>query len=162
VSLVVADTTPVNYLVLCEAIEVLRPIYNHVVLPTAVFHELNHERTPHIVRNWVNSLPEWVAVKTPSRPDTHTNLGLGEREAIALAQELKATELLIDERLAREIAMQSGLAVTGTIGVLEAAASRDLLDLPATLERLRRTNFRFEENLFQAALARDARRKQAG
>lgn len=68
-------------------------------------------------------------------------------------------ELLIDEPLAREIAAQSGLTVTGTIGVLEAAAARNLLDLPATLERLRRTNFRFEEGLFQAAVARDAQRK---
>ena len=67
----------------------------------------------------------------------------------------------MDERLAREVAIQSGLAVTGTIGVLEEAASRDLLDLHTTLERLRRTNFRFEEVLFHAALTRDARRKQA-
>ena len=49
-SLVVADTTPVNYLVLCEVIEVRRPISGQVVLPSAVFHELNHERTPQIVR----------------------------------------------------------------------------------------------------------------
>lgn len=96
-SLVIADTTPVNYLVLCEAIDVLRPIYGRVVLPSAVFQELNHACAPRAVRNWVTSLPDWVAVKTPVRPDPHTNLDLGEREAIALARELKAVELLIDE-----------------------------------------------------------------
>jgi predicted nucleic acid-binding protein len=160
VSLVVADTTPVNYLVLCEAIHVLQPMYGQVVLPSAVFHELNHARTPQRVRAWMNALPGWVVVKTPAHPAPHTNLGGGEREAIALAHELQATELLIDERLAREIAVQSGLTVTGTVGVLEAASARNLLNLSAALEKLRQTNFRFEEGLFQAALARDARRKQ--
>jgi len=160
VSLVVADTTPVNYLVLCQAIDVLRAIYGQVVIPSAVFAELNHERTPPIVRSWVNVLPEWVSVKTPVGPVLHPNLGLGEREAIALAKELNAVELLIDEQLAREFAVQSGLAVTGTVGVLEEAASRNLLDLPLALEKLRRTNFRFEEAMFQSALARLAQRKQ--
>lgn len=81
-SLVVADTTPVNYLVLCEVIDVLQPIYGQVVLPSAVLQELNHERTPQRVRAWVNALPEWVAVKTPAHPSPHANLGPGEREAI--------------------------------------------------------------------------------
>jgi hypothetical protein len=160
VSLVVADTTPIHYLVLCEAISALQPIYRQVVIPSAVLRELNHERTPPVVRTWVNTLPAWVAVKTPVRSDRHTNLGPGEREAIALARELNA-ELLIDDRLAREIAAQSGLAVIGTIGVLEEAAHRDLLDLAATFDKLRQTNFHCEEGLFQAALARHARRKPA-
>ena len=114
-SLVVADTTPINYLALCGTIDVLRPIYGQVVIPSAVFAELNHQRTPSGVRAWVNALPEWVSVKTPVRPLTHPSLGLGEREAIALAKELNAVEVLIDERLARDVAIQSGVAVTGTV-----------------------------------------------
>ena len=105
-------------------------------------------------------LPEWVRIKTPLQSDLYQNLGPGEREAIALAHELEAANVLMDERLAREIAIQSGLAVTGTIGMLEAAAAHNLLDLPATHERLRRTNFRFEVSLFAAALARDCQRKR--
>jgi predicted nucleic acid-binding protein len=160
VSLVVADTTPVNYLVLCNVVDILRPLYSQVVLPSSVFRELNHSRAPELVRAWINALPEWVAVKTPAHTVPHTNLGAGEREAIALAHELKATELLIDELLARTIAVQSGLRVTGTIGVMEAAAARNLLDLPTALDRLRRTNFHFEEGLLQAALTRDQERKR--
>jgi predicted nucleic acid-binding protein len=160
VSLVVADTTPINYLVLCGAIDVLRPIYSQVVIPSAVLVELKHHRTPPDVRAWVNALPEWVSVKTPVRLVTHPNLGLGEREAIALAKELNAVGVLIDERLARDVAIQNGIAVTGTVGVLEEAALRNLIDLASTLEMLRRTNFRFEEEMFQSALARVAQRKQ--
>ncbi len=159
-SLIVADTTPINYLALCGAIDVLRPIYGEVVIPSAVFNELNHQRTPHVVRAWVNALPEWVSVKTPLGRVMHPNLGLGEREAIALAKELNAVEVLIDERLARDVAIQNGIAVTGTVGVLEEAALRNLIDLASTLERLRRTNFRFDEGMFQSALARVAQRKQ--
>lgn len=159
-SLVVADTTPINYLVLCEAIDVLQTLYGDLVIPSAVFRELNHERTPTVVRSWVNSLPRWAAVKAPTVTAAHhPDLGLGEREAIALAKELKAAHVLIDERLAREIATQSGLSVTGTVGVLEEAAYQNLLDLRSAFDKLRRTNFRFEEQMFEAALARVTARK---
>jgi len=89
------------------------------------------------------------------------NLGLGEREAISLAKELSADYVLIDERLAREVAFRSGLAVIGTVGVLEHAAERDLIDLRACFDRLRRTNFRCEAGLFDAALARIQERKSS-
>jgi predicted nucleic acid-binding protein len=159
-SLVVADTTPINYLVLCEAINVLQTLYGELVIPSPVFRELNHERTPTVVRSWVNSLPRWAAVKAPTATSAHhPNLGLGEREAIVLANELKAAHVLIDERLAREIAIQSGLSVTGTVGVLEEAAYQNLLDPRSVFDKLRRTNFRFEERMLEAVLARIAARK---
>jgi predicted nucleic acid-binding protein len=58
VSLVVADTTPIHYLILCDAVEVLRSLYGELVIPTAVHAELNHERTPAAVRDWMNHLPD--------------------------------------------------------------------------------------------------------
>jgi hypothetical protein len=38
--IVVADTGPLNYLVLIEAVDVLQPLYKHVVVPKTVAEEL--------------------------------------------------------------------------------------------------------------------------
>lgn len=65
-----------------------------------------------------------------------TKLDAGESEAIALALELKAEWLLIDEWKGRNMAKQLGLAVTGTLGLLiwakmsgRSPSLRELIDL---------------------------------
>ncbi len=83
----------------------------------------------------------------------------GELEFICLAQEIKAAAVLMDDRAGRNAAVQCGVAVIGTIGLLEQAAARGLLDLPQVMERLRQTNARLNPDLIQAALERDRARK---
>src|SRR5712691_7936225 len=56
-----------------------------------------------------------------------------EREALALAEELHADLVLIDEDKGRQIARSLGLRVTGTLGVLDIAAEWRLIDLPIRL-----------------------------
>jgi predicted nucleic acid-binding protein len=51
-----------------------------------------------------------------------------------------------------------GVRVAGTIGLLEAAAVRGLVDFPALIQRLRQTNARLDEDLIQAALRRNLSR----
>ena len=74
-------------------------------------------------------------------------LDRGERAAIALAERLRAELILIDERDGRTEAMRRRFQVTGTLGVLRAAAGRGLIDVPDVLERLRATNFYIDEAL---------------
>lgn len=157
-SVVVADTSPLNYLVQCGAIEVLPQLYGVVVIPRAVFDELSEKGAPEAVRSWLNPPPVWISIRSAGAIDECLVLGRGEAEAICLAQEIHADEILLNERRARKAAMERGLIVTGTLGVLEAAAKRHLLHLPEVIEKLERTNFRIDPALVQEALKRDAQR----
>jgi predicted nucleic acid-binding protein len=74
----------------------------------------------------------------------------GEREAIALARIVSANLLLIDESDGRREARRLSLHVTGTLGVLRAAAELALIDVPVVVGDLRTTNFYFDENLIRS------------
>jgi hypothetical protein len=80
------------------------------------------------------------------------DLDRGEREAIALAEELAADLLLVDEWDARPEAERRHLRVAGTLRVLADGASRGLTDLEESFERLRHTNFRANSELLESSL----------
>ncbi len=121
-SAVVSDTSPLHYLVICEAVEILPQLFREILIPPTVHRELQHEKTPPLVRTWAQSLPAWVKVQAPDFLDLSLNVDEGEREAICLACEVKAAALLIDDRKGRSAAVRRGLRVIGTLGLLEAAA----------------------------------------
>jgi predicted nucleic acid-binding protein len=83
----------------------------------------------------------------------------GERAAILLAQEEPDVLLLIDDAVGRAEASRREIPNTGTLGVLRAAALRQLLDLPTALIRLAATNFRVSQSLIQELLDEDSERK---
>jgi predicted nucleic acid-binding protein len=155
----VADTSPVHYLVQIGVIDVLPRLFDQVVIPQAVLRELLNSSTPSMVRQWVGDLPAWVSVRTAANMPP-LGLGEGETEAITLAKELRAFSILLDDHEARRIARQQGLAVTGTIGLLEHAAGLNLLNLPDAIEKIKRTTFYAGDALLQNALDRDAERKR--
>ena len=160
--IVVSDTTPLNYLLLVDAIDVLPQLFGEVCVPDQVLKELQHERTPLVVRRWAALPPGWLKPMTPNTtlPST-SRLDRGEAEAISLAREIGASAILIDERKATKIAQEEGLTVVRTLTLLELAAERNLLDLPATLKKLQATNFRIPPEKIAAACERDAARKAA-
>jgi predicted nucleic acid-binding protein len=160
VSVVVSDTSPLHYLILCGAESILPSLFRQVVIPPTVFRELQQPNTPPPVRQWAASLPTWVAVQSPKTVNLKLDVDAGELEAICLAQEIHADAVLMDDRAGRSAAIHCGLAVVGTIGLLEQAAARGLIELPTALARLRQTNARLDPELIHAALARDQARRQ--
>lgn len=160
-SVVVSDTSPLHYLILCGAESILPRLFRQVVIPPTVFRELQQPNTPPPVRQWAVSLPKWVAVQTPKTVNLKLDVDAGELEAICLAQEIHADAVLMDDRAGRNAAIQCGLAVVGTIGLLEQAAARGLIELTPALARLCQTNARLDPELIRAALARDQTRKQS-
>ncbi len=137
--IIISDTTPINHLILVGKIFILPELLGKVIIPAAVFQELQAVNTPKIVKRFVGNLPEWLEVKqTQFLFDKDLDeLDAGEREAIILAEELKADVLLMDERGGREAALKRNLPVVGTLGILERAAEKDLLDFTETLRDLK-------------------------
>jgi predicted nucleic acid-binding protein len=159
--LVVADTTPLNYLILIEYIAILAPLYERVVIPSAVATELRHPKAPAPVRAWIAEPPPWCTIQqAQGQPDTALlQLDPGEREALLLVQALGADVFLTDDLEGREEAIYRGIAVTGTLGTLGRAALRGLIDLPTALGRLQTTTFYAPPEIIAAMLAQDAARK---
>jgi predicted nucleic acid-binding protein len=90
---------------------------------------------------------------------TDAALDEGERAAIALATSIGADLILMDDRAGVAVAYQRGLAVTGTLGVLDLAARRGLLDLATAIARLKATSFRYPPELIEALLAQHREEK---
>jgi predicted nucleic acid-binding protein len=154
---VVADTSPLNYLLQIGCESVLPALYKRIVVPSAVLAELSHPDTPLVISGWLLNLPTWIEVRRISSPPDPTLAALdpGEREAIQVAQEQRAELLLIDERRGRMEAQRRGLVTTGTLGVLLAAGQRRLIDAGATYHQLlTTTNFRCTPELESRFLRR--------
>ena len=159
--IVVCDTSPLNYLVLIQHVDVLPSLFGRVVAPPAVLDELQHPGAPAPVRAWASTPPTWLEVRAPGSIDPSLRLGPGEAEAISLARELGADAVLIDERKALSVARQCGLFVTGTLGVLTIAAEKGLLALPDAIAALRQTSFRASDELLDEMLRRDRQRTES-
>ena len=160
--IVISDTSPLNYLILIECVDVLPELYGRVVIPDGVLEELQRQSTPDLVREWIASPPHWLEVRsahvTPSRE--LEVLGIGERQAISLAQELQAAAIIIDEEKGRQEARRRGLTVIGLLGVLRDAAEGELIQLETALTRLRQTSFRVSDKLIESLLFRDTERRR--
>jgi len=120
--IVFADTGPINYLILI--VEVLPALYGRVAVPPSVCEELGRARAPEAVRAWIARPPSWLEVLSPSKmADVGlARLDIGERDAILLAEELRADQFVIDEARGRREAERRNLPRIGTLGVLAKGA----------------------------------------
>lgn len=129
--------------------------------PPSVFEELQDPETPSTVRYWLAASPSWLQVQPLSfepSPDLDF-LDRGEREALTLAEELCAEQVLIDESAARREAARRKLPFIGTLGILRKAAQLGWLDLPSALTQLQNTSSYVDDRLIQSLLQEDALRR---
>ena len=135
--IVVADSSPLNYLIQIQSDSLLRELYKRVFVPTAVIEELRHPRAPVAIASWLQRIPDWLEVRSAiSQVGNLENLDAGEREAIFLAEEMRASLLLIDEKQGRLEAKRRSLSTIGTLGVLLAGAKKGLADPEWLFQRL--------------------------
>jgi len=159
----VSNTTPLRYFVAIGQDDLLGRLFDRVYIPTGVHEELTDPKTPEVVRRQILSLPAWLeirAVRKAHAAEFPVTLHRGEREAILLAETLRADVLLIDEQIGRTIAMNRSIPHSGTLGVLERADLMSFLDdFPQVLKQLKASGFFIGDPLEHQLLQRhDARR----
>jgi predicted nucleic acid-binding protein len=150
-TVVVSDTSPLSYLVEINCEHLLPALYGRVLIPRAVLQELSNPGTPASVRTWLTHAPEWLVIRdaSPLSDPALEQLDLGERQAIQLARDEHADLLLIDDRAGVRVALDLGLEVTGTLGVLLQAAKQGLVDVERALRKLQTTSFRYTPRLIE-------------
>jgi predicted nucleic acid-binding protein len=143
---VIADTSPINYLLLIEALEVLPQLYRRLLVPEVVWQELQHPNAPKRVAEWAAPVPSWIEIAPSAQlaadPEL-AELDAGEIEAIALAQFYRPEILLLmDDFKGRAEAERRLILTVGTLGILRDAAALGFVDLAVAFFRLQQTTFR--------------------
>lgn len=147
--IVVSDTSPITALLAVKQSELLLRLFGEVIIPEAVETELLRTHS---------ALPAWLRVQSlqnSAKANLYAqSVDRGEAEAIALAEELHADHLLIDERKGRRLAQQQGLPVVGLLGVVLLAKRAKMIPYArALLEQLDQTaGIYLTDELKEAAL----------
>ncbi len=155
---VVSNTSPITNLAAIRQLDLLQQLYTQIVIPEAVYNELTGVETPVPGTREVQDL-DWIQVRPVVNPSfvialQQEPLDLGEAEAIALARELNADRLLIDERKGRAVASRLGIKLTGVLGILIVAKRRELIPKikPLIDELIDISRFRVSDELYARVL----------
>jgi predicted nucleic acid-binding protein len=128
--IIVSDTSPINNLAEINQLHLLHQLYGTVLIPEAVFQELTDPSFPVAGATEVQTF-DWIQTLTVSDRTLveamSNELDIGEAEAIALAVEIQADQVLIDERRGRLVANRLNLRCIGILGILVEAKSQGLI-----------------------------------
>ena len=154
--IVVSDTTAITHLAKIGALKFLQKLYVNIYIPEAVHKELTSHGDNIPGAKEVAGC-SWIKIKrVKNRGQVRSLMALldpGESEAIALAKEMNADLLIIDEKIGRMHARTLGLNITGMIGILLAAKERCLIPyIKPYLDRLIFTKFKLSLDLYDQAL----------
>jgi hypothetical protein len=152
---IVSDTSPVTNLIKIGELDLLKHVFEVIVLPRLVYEELC------VIENQkqIIDTTDWIVIQDLKDTVLKNRLLLevdkGEAEAIALAVELHANYLLIDEQTGRAVAERMGLKITGIIGVLIQAKQKGYIkSVKPYLKRLiNEANFHISNQLFRNVVA---------
>lgn len=152
--IIIADTSPLCYLILIEEIELLPQLFGAIHIPQAVAEELGDQDAPIPVKSWIKQEHDWLIIEQnlSVNDNSLSHLHLGEKQAIIWAEKLKADLLILDEKSARKTAQSRGLKITGLLGILQKANAQELIDLPTVINKLQTTSFRVAPSLLQSLL----------
>lgn len=142
---VVSDASPLVHLAAIRRFELLKLLYSELFVPRAVWEEVTvaGKGRPGSAELSQSTNEGWIRLMVPTPAsmarEELRNLDAGEAEALALALDLRAEIVLLDELRGRAAARQLGLRAIGTLGVLIEAKRRGLVSsFRAELERLGR------------------------
>ena len=154
--IIVCNTSPISNLAAIRQLGLLQQLYGKIIIPPRVYQEILDSGVTDPGTIAVQSV-DWIQILPVTNCDLlqtlKVNLDPGEAEAIALAVELKADRLIIDERRGRNEAVKIGLRVTGLLGILLAAKQQGfVLEVRPILDDLIANGFCIREKLYAEVL----------
>ena len=155
--IVVSDTSPINNLAAINQLHLLQQLYGIVIIPEAVYQELTNPDFPVAGAKEVQTFT-WIQTRAVEDRTMvkalSSELDPGEAEAIVLALEMKAEQVLIDERRGRMIAARLNLHYTGILGVLVEAKSQGFISTvkPLLDDLINKAGFWVTEPLYKSVL----------
>jgi predicted nucleic acid-binding protein len=155
-SLWVADAGPLIFLAKLDRLDLLARAGDDIRVPKAVMAEIRAKADESCMRIEA-ATHTWLNVQDVKNREAVNlllaDLDLGESEVIALASELKAHKVLLDDLDARRFARRVGLSMVGTVGILLAARLKnEIPSLKEELERLQTYGFRISKPLLDEVL----------
>jgi predicted nucleic acid-binding protein len=138
--IIIADTSCLILLNKIGELEILSKLFKEIIITSLIKKEFNEP------------LPKWIKVINPKSHKKQKELELiidsGEASALSLALEFKGSLLILDDMKARKLALSLGLKITGTLGVLvEAKQTKVIPEIKFILSKIRKTNFRIDEEI---------------
>ena len=155
---VISNSSPLILYARIGRLDLLPALFNEVIVPVAVHDEIVAAAPGRAGASAVDTAP-WITVRAVAAPDQMpealAELGRGEAEALALALEAHARlPVLLDDRKGRHAAVQLGIQVYGSAGMLVVAKERGLVAaLQPVLDELRRAGLYLSESVRQRLLA---------
>ncbi|GAA4401929.1 hypothetical protein GCM10023187_16590 [Nibrella viscosa] len=143
--LVISDTSSLILLDKIKEIDLLSRCFDRVLT------------TPVVVREYGFPLPDWITVQAPTdllkQEQINALMDAGEASVLTLAAELGNGYVLIDDNRARRYAEAVGQKYLGTFGlILRAKRSGVIHSVRPLLEKVRETDFRASEDLYQLVI----------
>ncbi len=147
-TLYVVNSSPLVVFERIGQFDLLRVLLNRLIIPPAVRREVFGAK----------QLPDWIEERALSQPlasrIASARLGAGEREAIALALEMQATLLVLDDLAARRLAQSLRILIIGSLGLLLKAKQAGLIPAVRPLmEAMQSDEFHISDGLFAGILA---------
>ena len=153
---IVCDTSPLLLFARADRLGLLPALYQRVVVPRAVLQEVNVQADEPARQIQVHVQKDVFQRKEAQGRNLDAigeNMGRGERAAIALARELDAELVVLDDEQGRTEARRHGLSITGSIGILIEAKERDVIaSMRRELDRLVEEGLWIDEQLYDRVL----------
>lgn len=151
--IVISDTSSVSNLIQIGIVDILEKIYKKIIITPGVYAEISRLT----VQKKIIDQADWIEIIEPKDKgfvkELMLDLDLGESESIALAKELNADYLIIDEFLGRQKAEKFDIKITGLLGILILAKkSKIIKKVKPYIDELVLNGFRLNKTLIEKVL----------
>lgn len=117
---IICNTSPLQYLHQIDQLSIIHNLVGSIIVPPAVIAELNAGIAKGLDLPQIEKI-KWIKIRAPisvAATSLITDLGPGESQVLMLALEIPGSIAILDDFLARRIAVSKGIAIKGTLGLL--------------------------------------------